>query len=143
MGDLPRMKRRTRQHQAIYDVIVAADRPLLAQEILTLAAGAVPQLSIATVYRTIKALQETCTIKAVLLPGQNPRYEPADHSHHHYFQCRQCERVFDVETCPGNLDNLVPSGFTLEDHEIILYGRCCECSTGTIVLASANTLNVG
>lgn len=108
--------------------MVAADRPLLAQEILTLATGVVPQLSIATVYRNIKALQEEGTIKAVVLPGQNPRYELASRAHHHHFQCRECERVFDLETCPGNLESLAPSGFMVEDHEIILYGRCGECT---------------
>jgi Fur family ferric uptake transcriptional regulator len=124
------MERRTRQHQAIYDVIVTADRPLLAQEILTLAADSVPQLSIATVYRNLKTLQEDGTIKTIQLPGQNPRYELAAHAHHHYFQCRECERVFDIEACPGKLEKLAPSGFMVEDHEIILYGRCGECVLG-------------
>lgn len=124
------MERMTRQHQAIYDVIVAAGRPLLAQEVFTLAANVVPRLSLATVYRNLKTLQDAGDIRTVVLPGQNPRYELASRSHHHHFQCRQCERVFDVEACPGNLDRLAPSGFMVEDHEIILYGRCGDCSTG-------------
>lgn len=122
------MERKTRQHQAIFDVIVAAHRPLLAQEILVLASLAVPRLSLATVYRNLKTLQDEGDIKPVLLPGQNPRYELASHAHHHHFQCRQCERVFALEACPGNLHRLAPSGFTVEDHEIILYGRCDDCS---------------
>lgn len=121
------MERKTRQHQAIYDVIVGAHRPLLAHEVLALATEVVPRLSLATVYRNIKTLQDEGSIKAVVLPGQNPRYELASRSHHHHFQCRQCERVFDLEACPGNLDNLAPSGFMVEEHEIILYGRCSEC----------------
>jgi len=121
------MERKTRQHQAIFDVMADASRPLLAQEILALASGAVPQLSVATVYRHLKAKQDEGVIKAVVLPGQNPRYEMASRAHHHHFQCRQCERVFDLEACPGNLDRLAPSGFTVEEHEIILYGRCGEC----------------
>jgi Fur family transcriptional regulator, ferric uptake regulator len=122
------MERKTRQHQAIHDAIVAAHRPLLAQEVLALASEAVPRLSLATVYRNIKALQDEGSIKAVVLPGQNPRYELASRSHHHYFQCRQCERVFDLEACPGNLERLAPSGFMVEDHEIILYGKCDDCA---------------
>lgn len=126
------MERKTRQHQAIYDVIVAAHRPLLAQEVLALASAAVPRLSLATVYRNLKTLQDEGDIKTVVLPGQNPRYELTSRSHHHHFQCRQCERVFDLETCPGNLDRLAPSGFMVEDHEIILYGRCDDCSTNQV-----------
>lgn len=123
------MERITRQHQAILDVMVAARRPLLAEEVLTLAAAVVPRLSLATVYRNLKTLQEGATIKAVLLPGQNPRYELASRAHHHHFLCRRCERVFDLEACPGNLDRLAPAGFLVEDHDIILYGTCGECAS--------------
>lgn len=127
------MERKTRQQQAIFDAIANAGRPLLALEIQSFASHTVPQLSLGTVYRQIKSLQEQALIRPVLLPGQNPRYEltgPHEgHGHHHYFQCRGCERVFDVETCPGNMDKLMPSGFAVEDHEIILYGRCDGCAT--------------
>jgi Fur family transcriptional regulator, ferric uptake regulator len=122
------MERITRQHQAILDVIVNARRPLLAQEVQTLASKVVPRLSLATVYRNIKAMQDEGDIRAVVLPGQNPRYEVATRSHHHHFQCRRCEKVFDLESCPGNLDRLAPSGFKVEDHEIILYGSCGDCA---------------
>lgn len=125
------MERKTRQYQAIIEVIAHGGRPLLAQEILELATKAVPQLSLATVYRQIKSLLEDGPIRQVQLPGQNTRYEidshEHDHGHHHYFQCRHCEKVFDVPTCPGNLDELAPAGFLVEHHEIILYGRCGEC----------------
>jgi Fur family ferric uptake transcriptional regulator len=125
------MERKTRQNEAIYQVIATAGRPLLAQEILTVASREIPHISLATVYRNIKALQEASAIRSVQLPGQNPRYELVRHNHqsvhHHYFQCRQCERVFDVAMCPGNLEQLAPTGFVVEDHEIILYGRCVHC----------------
>lgn len=124
------MERKTRQHEAILDVIATAGRPLLAQEVLDLATCHVPSLSLATVYRNLKALQSEGRIKSVVLPGQNPRYELEVHTHHHYFQCRQCERVFDVDACPGNLQMMAPSGFRVEDHEIILYGCCKDCGDG-------------
>ncbi|RCS58120.1 Fur family transcriptional regulator [Parvibium lacunae] len=122
------MERKTRQRQAILDVIVDAQRPLLAQEVLLMASVTVPRLSLATVYRNIKGLYEEGLLKVVHLPGQNPRYEPANSTHHHHFQCRQCERVFDLESCLGNMEQLAPSGFLVEDHEVILYGRCGACA---------------
>jgi Fur family ferric uptake transcriptional regulator len=126
------MERKTRQHQAIYEVISQAGRPLLAQEIWQSGAKTVPQLSLATVYRQTKSLLACGSIRQVTLPGQNPRYEIArstqTHGHHHYFQCRYCESVFDVPTCPGEIDKMAPAGFIVEDHEIILYGRCQACT---------------
>ncbi len=46
---------------------------------------------------------------------------------HHHFQCRKCERVFDVHACPGDLSGLAPHGFTVEEHCFPLYGRCKDC----------------
>jgi Fur family ferric uptake transcriptional regulator len=36
--------------------------------------------------------------------------------------------VFDVHACPGDLSRLAPPGFTVEDHDLTLYGRCRECA---------------
>ncbi len=121
------MERNTRQRTAIREAIVAAARPLLPQEVLEAAQAGVPGLSLATVYRNLKALLEEGELQAVMLPGENPRYEPSHHGHHHHFQCRQCRRVFEVHACPGDLSALAPAGFAVEDHDLTLYGRCRDC----------------
>jgi len=121
------MERATRQRAAIRDALTAAGRPLLAEEVLDSARSSVPGLGLATVYRNLKLLLGEGEVRAVQLPGENPRYEPAHHAHHHHFQCRVCERVFDVHACPGDLAALAPRGFTVEDHELTLYGRCKDC----------------
>ena len=123
------MERHTRQRAAIREAIVAAARPLLPQEVLQAAQQQVPGLGIATVYRNLKGLVEEGELRAVHLPGENPRFEATGHAHHHHFQCRQCQRVFDVHACPGDLSRLAPQGFTVEAHDLTLYGRCQECST--------------
>jgi Fur family ferric uptake transcriptional regulator len=121
------MERDTRQRAAIRDALAAASRPLLPAEVLQAAQAAVPGLGIATVYRTLKALVEEGELQPVRLPGENPRFERVGHQHHHHFQCRQCQRVFDVHACPGDLGRLAPQGFRVEDHELTLYGRCRDC----------------
>lgn len=121
------MERNTRQRQAIAEAIRSAGRPLLPLEILDMARGTVPSLSLATVYRNLKQLVEDGDLQTVALPGDVTRYEPAGSGHHHHFQCRQCERVYDVPGCADHLGALLPRGFTVEDHEITLYGRCADC----------------
>ena len=121
------MERSTRQHTAIRAVIDAAGRPLSPQEVLDAAQSEVPGLSQATVYRNLKSLLDEGDIAVVTLPGDSPRYESAKHAHHHHFQCNECKRVFDVHDCPGDLARLAPKGFTVEHHELTLYGRCDEC----------------
>ena len=122
------MERNTRQRSAILDAIARADRPLLPQEVLEAAQHLVAGLGIATVYRNLKLLVQEGQVQVVNLPGENPRFELARHQHHHHFQCRQCQRVFDVHACPGDLGRLAPQGFIVEDHDLTLYGRCKECT---------------
>ena len=126
------MERSTRQRSAIRSVIDAAKRPLSPQEVLEGAQHEVAALGIATVYRSLKLMLEEGVVRAVTLPGVGPRYEsvPHDHGaagHHHHFQCTSCDRVFVVERCPGDLKRLAPRGFSVEHHELTLYGHCKEC----------------
>jgi len=121
------MERNTQQRRSIIAALQRAGRPLGPREILAAASSAVPGLGIATVYRALKSLVQDGQIEPVHLPGQPPRYEPAGKHHHHHFRCRSCNQVFEIPGCPGNLEPLVPKGFVLEDHEVVLYGRCSAC----------------
>lgn len=123
------MERNTRQRAAIRAAIAGARRPLLPQEVLDSAQAEAPGLSIATVYRNLRVLVEEGALQTVQLPGENVRYEIAGAGHHHHFQCRQCQRVFEVHACPGDLASLAPPGFSVEDHELTLYGRCSDCAS--------------
>ena len=77
-------------------------------------------------------------LRPVNLPGENPRFELAGHQHHHHFQCTQCQRVFDVHACPGDLSRLAPQGFTVEDHDLTLYGRCKDCAPRSAAARAAS-----
>jgi Fur family transcriptional regulator, ferric uptake regulator len=134
------MERATRQRAAIRDAIAQAERPLLPQEVLLAAQNQVPGLGIATVYRNLKTLVEDNELHQVNLPGENPRFELAHHQHHHHFQCKHCQRVFDVHACPGNLAALAPAGFTVDDHDLTLYGRCKDCAPRASTQPSARTV---
>lgn len=123
------MQRDTRQRRAIRMTIQASDRPLSPQEIHEAAQEHVPGLGIATVYRTLNGLVKQGWLLAVELPGEPPRYERADKGHHHHFYCRACERVYEVEGCPGDFSDLAPDRFSLENHVLVLYGLCEACHT--------------
>ncbi|MBM3408011.1 MAG: transcriptional repressor, partial [Betaproteobacteria bacterium] len=87
----------------------------------------VPGISLATVYRNLRILADEGELVQVKLPGESPRYELSGREHHHHFQCRYCQRAFEVYGCPGTLAHLAPPGFLVEDHEVILYGQCSGC----------------
>lgn len=123
-----KQERKTIQQHAIRAALEAANRPLSPREVHALAqrAGS-PGLGLATVYRVLKSMIEAQAVTAVDLPGEPARYEISGKAHHHHFHCRGCGKVFEVEGCPGDLKGLVPRGFRLEGHEVILYGRCSAC----------------
>ena len=122
------MHRDTRQRRAIRSVFEKAQRPLKPQEVHEQAQHYVANLGIATVYRTINALVEEGWLRQVSLPGDSPRYEVYSDHHHHYFQCRGCGRAYEIGGCPESLASLVPPGFVMDGHEVVLYGKCEKCA---------------
>lgn len=124
------MTRSTRQRDAIREAIEEAGRPLSPTEIEELAKREVPTLGTATVYRTIKLMLEEGLIHQVDIPGDSPRYETAEvaQHHHHHFRCEVCDRVFDISGCAGRLEQMLPEGFKLSDHDVVLYGTCADCA---------------
>jgi Fur family ferric uptake transcriptional regulator len=122
------MERDTRQRRAIRKVLEESGRPLSHQEILDSAISSGQSLGVATVYRNIRIMLSEGEIVAVQLPGLPDRYELSGKSHHHHFQCLRCNRVYEIEGCPGDMKKLVPKGFRMERHELTLYGVCIACA---------------
>ena len=110
----------------VLDAIRESGRPLSAEELR--ADLAESGVGLATVYRALNAGVEDGSLRRVELPGGPARFEPADLPHHHHFQCDDCGRVYDVEGCPGRMDEFAPEGFSVTSHEIILRGACRACS---------------
>ncbi len=119
----------TRQREVIRRLLQDAEGPLDASELHRRALSELPRLGVATVYRTLKLLQEQGAAHMVTLDGEN-LYEASGRGHHHHFSCRQCGRVFTLHTCPVALPagTVYPGGFVVEAHEVTLYGRCPDCA---------------
>jgi Fur family ferric uptake transcriptional regulator len=84
-------------------------------------------MGIATVYRTLKGLADEGWLVRVELPGMPDRFERSGKGHHHHFHCRGCGKVFEVDDCLEAIRLLPPTGFVVEDHEVVFYGRCPAC----------------
>ena len=121
------MIRKTRQRTAIREAFEACDRPLSPDEVLTAAQQLTEGLGIATVYRNIKALVEEGWLVVVELPGQPPRYELSGKGHHHHFHCSGCGQVFELHGCVESFRSMIPAGFQITGHDVLLYGVCKLC----------------
>ncbi|HYW06608.1 MAG TPA: transcriptional repressor [Longimicrobium sp.] len=128
-GKRPLGQRRTTQRQVIAEVIRQARGPLSIAEILERATLRVPGLGVATVYRTVRLLEEAGDVQGVNLPGADTRYEPTGRGHHHHFQCRVCDGVYDIHVCPVKVGlDSIGDGFQVEAHDVTLYGVCGSCA---------------
>jgi Fur family ferric uptake transcriptional regulator len=121
------LQRKTRQREVIREVFTSTGRPLSPQEATTLAQKAIPSLGIATVYRALNDLVAEGWLVAIDVAGST-RYELAEIGHHHHFHCQDCDKIFDIKACAGNLSRLVPRGFVVSGHELTLSGTCGTCA---------------
>jgi Fur family ferric uptake transcriptional regulator len=124
------MPYKTRQKTAIWRIIEASQRPLTAHEICKRARKEVKGLGIATVYRALRQLVDEGQTRHIELPGAQPHYESAARHHHHFFLCQKCEKLFDLMGCLRGISNLLPEGYQMKGHEIVIYGECSRCAEG-------------
>ena len=121
--------RNTKQFQAVRTVFNSAGRPLSILEVESETLKIIEKIGQRTIYRIVRRMQELNEIAVVKVPGRSDRYELATRAadHHHHFHCNVCDKYFDIDGCPGGLNKLVPKGFVLTDHELVLSGICKTC----------------
>lgn len=121
------MQLKTQQQSSILRVLDDLGRPVTPQELLETASNNSPGLGLATVYRALKRLVETGQVRKIEVAGLPPHYEMESDRHHHFFVCEGCQKIFDLDGCPGGFKKLLPPGFRMNSHEVIIYGECQGC----------------
>jgi Fe2+ or Zn2+ uptake regulation protein len=105
---------------------------------------ALPEVSRQTVYDVLAALTTVGLIRRIQPAGSVARYESRVGDNHHHVVCRSCGGIADVDCAIGGAPCLTPfdgaspqddpqdgplDGFTIDEAEVIYWGRCPECST--------------
>lgn len=120
--------RQTPQRALLLQILEAAQGPLSAADILRIGRGEMPDLGLATIYRTLKILGQEEAVRVVNLPDGLPRFERVGLGQHH-FQCRVCQRIWTLQNDPLRpLKSAQWSGeWLIEDHSSTFYGCCVGC----------------
>ncbi|MBW7907362.1 MAG: transcriptional repressor [Kiritimatiellae bacterium] len=121
------MQRNTQQRDAIRKVLQDANRPLSAQELLEAAQRHIPDLGLATIYRTLSSLCSEGYLAPLELPGSAIRYEVAKGEERCHFLCRTCNRMLKLPASPDSFPVRAPKGFVVERQELTLFGQCADC----------------
>lgn len=121
------MERPSHKHDLVIEALAAAAGPMSANELWEQLRSASSGVGLATVYRALRRGVDEGQLVAVELESGSVRYEPADLEHHHHFLCSLCSRAFDIEGSVRDLEELLPRGFELTRHEVVLHGKCADC----------------
>lgn len=83
------------------------------------------------VYDCLGALTDAGIVRRIQPAGSLARYEIRRGDNHHHIVCRSCGNVEDVPCSTGAapcLDAPENHGFTIDEAEVIYWGRCPRCS---------------
>ena len=122
--------RSTAPRRAVLDAIASSRAPFTIEDLT----ATVPAVGRATVFRTIKLLQELDLVCRVPLGDGGVRYQPSIGEHHHHLVCRQCGSVSefsDAEIDRRIHEQATQHGFRLENHSLELYGLCAGCASSS------------
>lgn len=95
-----------------------------ADAVLHAVRGEIGSISVQGVYDALAALTEKGLLRRIQPAGSPARYEDRVDDHHHHLVCRICDRMVDVDGVAVD----APSGYEIEEAEVIYWGRCPECS---------------
>ena len=89
----------------------------------------VPDVDVATVYRTLELFEQLGLVRHAHLGHGAPSYRPAEDQHSHVV-CHRCGRVVDAD--PSLVDALErglreQAGFVLDRSHLTVFGTCREC----------------
>lgn len=121
----------TSQREEVLAFLSKADRHLSSEELFDALRKKDPKIGRATVFRTLKLLEECGLASKVSFPDGQTRYERAHGRHHHdHMICVDCQDVIEFESDEIEaLQSLVArkNHFHLLWHRHELFGRCRRC----------------
>ncbi len=119
----------TAPRQAVVQVLEHEGEHLSPNEVLALGRQIYPQLSRATVYRTLDLLTDLGLVRPIYLGDNRQRYVSGQGGHHHLV-CIDCGAAFEFEGCQADrLAVTLSEKFQFEIHSHLLefYGLCQTC----------------
>jgi Fur family ferric uptake transcriptional regulator len=124
-------KKNTRQRGVIVEVFLGAGGHLTLQELQALVREQEGAVGYATVYRTMKMLEEAgVAVERNFGTGQ-ARYELAEFgTHHDHLICVGCNRIieFEDQLIEERQDQIAERhGFLVQRHRHEIYGLCADC----------------
>jgi Fur family transcriptional regulator, stress-responsive regulator len=134
MALLERLRERqwriTPQRRVIAQALEGEHVHLTADDVLGIARGRLPEVSLATVYNTLNEMVAMGEVQQVDAGPGPTRYDPNVQLPHHHLVCLRCGELRDVY--PGGEDSIELSrsqrfGYQVVSREVLFQGYCPRC----------------
>ena len=122
-------QRNTVQRQIILEALKKLNAHPSIGDIYAEIHSANPSISITTVYRNLRQLAASGTIRQVTLPDGLEKYDMRVDQHYH-FTCKDCGSVIDIDIgYLGGINETVEAkyGLRVDGHEVVFLGICDRC----------------
>ncbi len=122
--------RYSRQREAIASYLAGTKSHPTAEEIYRQVKEELPDISLATVYRNLKQLEELRMVRKLDTGEGEARFD-ADLSDHSHFLCEKCGRVYDLFdelVSPEIIAQKLGNGFSVGRKTVYAYGICNSCN---------------
>lgn len=119
----------SRQREEIVSYLNSTKAHPTAETVYMHVREAIPNISLGTVYRNLKQLEEQGMIRKISCGDGNEHFDGNAAPHYHLF-CRSCGSVKDLDMpVLTNLDQLASMNFDgqIEGHTMLFYGVCGSC----------------
>jgi Fe2+ or Zn2+ uptake regulation protein len=120
----------TPQRRAVAQVLAGDHVHLTADDVLERARAVLPEVSLATVYNTLRELVDMGELLELRVGNGPARYDPNTGTAHHHLVCTVCHRLVDVHPAGLEALGLPPDqrhGYVLDEIDITFRGRCPNC----------------
>lgn len=138
-----RGRRATSSRRAVIEAMESLGQHFSAEEVSQAVRSA--GVGRATVYRTLRLLQDEGLLCRVLLEGGDLHYRLTERGHHHHITCTVCGAVrdFSDQEISGVMEDIARrEGYSLRGHWIEIYGRCAVCDSRADAAVAARAAGV-
>jgi Fur family transcriptional regulator, iron response regulator len=113
--------RPTRQRLDLADRLIGRDRHVTAEELYVETAEAGHELSLATVYNTLRQFQSSGLVRELAFEGMRSVFD-TDTSHHHHFYLTEESRIIDISADRLSVTDLpgIPDGYEVNRVEVVV-----------------------
>lgn len=121
----------SKKRTSIVDYFLKEDKHFTVEELYNKLKKIKPQISYATVYRTLKLLAKIGLAQSCQFKGKEMRFEPRHKSEHHdHLVCLKCGEI--IEFFQNQIEKLqkqvaIEHKFLVQSHKLEIYGLCERC----------------